>query len=212
MREEADHGDKPDVRVRRAYDEPKPDDGTRVLVDRIWPRGLTTDKARLDLWFKQVAPSTELRKWYSHDPERFEEFGRRYREELKDAERAQGFKYLRELANSERDADAAHRDQACQDQRGCRARRPDQGLSRAVLVSTIGCTPACSTSKVSSPRRRGCPPSPGRRCSTPTRGNGRRQPASASGSSARSPTECRHCGAGSAERRRWPCWRPNWSA
>jgi uncharacterized protein YeaO (DUF488 family) len=74
-------GDKPDVRVRRAYDEPKPDDGTRVLVDRIWPRGLTTDKARLDLWFKQVAPSTELRKWYSHDPERFEEFGRRYRED-----------------------------------------------------------------------------------------------------------------------------------
>ena len=93
-------GDKPDVRVRRAYDEPEPDDGTRVLVDRIWPRGLTKDKARLDQWFKQVAPSTELRKWYSHDPERFEEFGRRYREQLKDAERAQGLKHLRELANS----------------------------------------------------------------------------------------------------------------
>ena len=81
-------GGKPDVRVRRVYDEPEPEDGTRVLVDRIWPRGLTKDKARLDQWFKQVAPSTELRKWYSHDPERFEEFGRRYREELKDAERA----------------------------------------------------------------------------------------------------------------------------
>jgi len=93
-------GDKPDVRVRRAYDEPEPDDGTRVLVDRIWPRGLTKDKGRLDQWFKQVAPSTELRKWYSHDPERFEEFGRRYREQLKDAERAQGLKHLRELANS----------------------------------------------------------------------------------------------------------------
>jgi uncharacterized protein YeaO (DUF488 family) len=93
-------GGKPDVRVRRAYDEPEPDDGTRVLVDRIWPRGLTKDKARLDLWFKQVAPSTELRKWYSHDPERFEEFGCRYREELKDAERAQGLKHLQELANS----------------------------------------------------------------------------------------------------------------
>jgi uncharacterized protein YeaO (DUF488 family) len=99
MREEADHGRKPDVRVRRVYDEPAPDDGTRVLVDRIWPRGLTKDKARLDLWLKQVAPSTELRKWYSHDPERFEEFGRRYREELKD-ERAQALKHLRELARS----------------------------------------------------------------------------------------------------------------
>ena len=51
-------GGKPDVRVRRVYDEPEPDDGTRVLVDRIWPRGLTKDKARLDQWFKQVAPST----------------------------------------------------------------------------------------------------------------------------------------------------------
>jgi uncharacterized protein YeaO (DUF488 family) len=91
-------GDKPDVRVRRVYDEPEPEGGTRVLVDRIWPRGLTKDKARLDQWFKQVAPSTELRKWYSHDPERFEEFGRRYREELKDAERAQALKHLRELA------------------------------------------------------------------------------------------------------------------
>jgi uncharacterized protein YeaO (DUF488 family) len=93
-------GGKPDVRVHRVYDEPEPDDGTRVLVDRIWPRGLTKDKARLDQWFRQVAPSTELRKWYSHDPERFEEFGRRYREELKDAERAQALKYLRELAKS----------------------------------------------------------------------------------------------------------------
>ena len=55
-------GDKPDVRMRRAYDEPEPDDGIRVLVDRIWPRGLTKDKARLDQWLKQVAPSTELRK------------------------------------------------------------------------------------------------------------------------------------------------------
>jgi uncharacterized protein YeaO (DUF488 family) len=91
---------KPDVRVRRVYDEPEPDDGTRVLVDRIWPRGLTKDKARLDQWCKQVAPSSQLRKWYGHDPERFEEFGRRYREELKDAERAPALQQLRELANS----------------------------------------------------------------------------------------------------------------
>ena len=108
-------GGKPDVRVRRVYDEPEPDDGTRVLVDRIWPRGLTKDKARLDQWSKQVAPSTELRKWYSHDPERFEEFDRRYREELKDAERAQATQ-APAGAGQEWDADAAHRDQACRDQ------------------------------------------------------------------------------------------------
>jgi uncharacterized protein YeaO (DUF488 family) len=93
-------GGKPDVRVRRVYDDPEPDDGTRVLVDRLWPRGLTKDKARLDQWCKQVAPSTDLRKWYSHYPERFEEFGRRYREELKDAERARALQHLRELAKS----------------------------------------------------------------------------------------------------------------
>ena len=91
-------GGRPDVRVRRVYDEPEPDDGIRVLVDRIWPRGLTKDEARFDLWLKQIAPSTELRKWYSHDPERFEEFGRRYREELKDVERAQALEHLRQLA------------------------------------------------------------------------------------------------------------------
>lgn len=95
-------GRKPDVRVRRVYDEPDPDDGTRVLVDRVWPRGLTKDKARLDQWCKQVAPSTQLRKWYSHDPERFEEFDRRYREELKDAERAPALEHLQELARSGR--------------------------------------------------------------------------------------------------------------
>ena len=93
-------GGKPDVRVRRVYDESAPDDGTRVLVDSIWPRGLTKDKARLDQWCKQVAPSSQLRKWYSHDPKRFEEFDRRYREELNDAERAQALQHLRELAKS----------------------------------------------------------------------------------------------------------------
>jgi uncharacterized protein YeaO (DUF488 family) len=69
-----------EVRVRRVSDEPEPDDGTRVLVDRVWPPGLTRDKARLDQWCKQVAPSTQLGTWYRHDPERFEEFDRRSRE------------------------------------------------------------------------------------------------------------------------------------
>ena len=69
--------EKPAVQVRRAYEEPTPGDGTRVLVDRLWPRGLSKEKADLDEWCKSVAPSTALRKWYDHDPERFEEFTRR---------------------------------------------------------------------------------------------------------------------------------------
>lgn len=69
---------KPDVRVRRVYEEAEEDDGVRVLVDRIWPRGMTKAKAALDEWCKHVAPSTELRKWYSHDPAKFAEFTKRY--------------------------------------------------------------------------------------------------------------------------------------
>lgn len=85
------------VRVRRVYEEPEPDDGARVLVDRFWPRGLTKAKAALDEWRKDVAPSDELRTWYGHDPGRFEEFGRRYREELKDPRLAETLAHLREL-------------------------------------------------------------------------------------------------------------------
>ena len=86
------------VRVRRAYDEPEPTDGSRVLVDRLWPRGLSKARAALDEWCKNVAPSGELRTWYNHDPDRFEEFSRRYRQELKDPERAEALAHLRELA------------------------------------------------------------------------------------------------------------------
>ncbi|MEU0483410.1 DUF488 family protein [Streptosporangium sp. NPDC006013] len=88
----------PKVRVRRVYEEPEAQDGARVLVDRVWPRGLSKEKAHLQEWCKAVAPSTELRKWYGHDPARFEEFGRRYRAELKDPERATALEHLRELA------------------------------------------------------------------------------------------------------------------
>jgi uncharacterized protein YeaO (DUF488 family) len=86
------------VKVRRVYDQRAHGDGARVLVDRIWPRGLSKAKADLDEWCKTVAPSTELRKWYDHDPERFEEFGRRYRLELEESERAEGLRHLRDLA------------------------------------------------------------------------------------------------------------------
>ncbi|PZS40002.1 MAG: DUF488 domain-containing protein [Pseudonocardiales bacterium] len=88
---------KHEVRVRRAYDEPGSGDGARVLVDRIWPRGLSKERAAFDEWCKPVAPSTSLRKWYGHDPERFEEFGRRYRAELEEPERAEAVAHLREL-------------------------------------------------------------------------------------------------------------------
>ena len=80
------------------YEEPDPGDGTRVLVDRIWPRGLTKARAALNEWCKNVAPSNELRKWYSHDPDRFEDFGHRYRAELKDPRRAEALAHLSELA------------------------------------------------------------------------------------------------------------------
>lgn len=71
------------VFLKRVYDSPAESDGERVLVDRIWPRGLTKVKARVDLWLKDVAPSTELRKWFGHDPEKWTEFKQRCRAELK---------------------------------------------------------------------------------------------------------------------------------
>lgn len=89
------------VQVRRVYEEPTPEDGARVLVDRLWPRGLTKAKAALDEWCKDVAPSDELRRWYGHDPGRFAEFSRRYRRELKDPEHVAAVRHLRDLANSE---------------------------------------------------------------------------------------------------------------
>ena len=89
---------KHEVKVGRAYDKAAREDGARVLVDRIWPRGLSKERAELDEWCKLVAPSTELRKWYQHDPDRFEEFGRRYRAELEDPERVEALAHLRELA------------------------------------------------------------------------------------------------------------------
>ena len=70
------------VKLKRVYDEPSEDDGTRILVDRLWPRGLTKEKAHIDLWLKEVAPSNELRKWFAHDPEKWPEFQARYHAEL----------------------------------------------------------------------------------------------------------------------------------
>ncbi|ACI51294.1 protein of unknown function DUF488 [Gluconacetobacter diazotrophicus PA1 5] len=71
------------IHVRRIYDPPEPAEGARILVDRLWPRGMSKARAALTLWLKDIAPSTELRLWFGHDPERWTEFQRRYRAELK---------------------------------------------------------------------------------------------------------------------------------
>lgn len=83
------------VRVRRIYDDREPGDGVRVLVDRVWPRGLSREKAHIDEW---QTPSTGLRKWYGHDPLRFDEFSHRYRLELKEPPGARAVEHLRTLA------------------------------------------------------------------------------------------------------------------
>lgn len=72
-----------DVRIKRAYEPAASSDGRRVLVDRLWPRGVSRERAKLDGWEKELAPSTELRQWFGHEPSRFEEFHRRYTEELR---------------------------------------------------------------------------------------------------------------------------------
>lgn len=90
------------ILLRRVYDDPAPDGGFRVLVDRVWPRGLSKDAAHLDEWMKEVAPSTLLRRWYGHRPERFTEFRRRYLAELADPQPAAAMNRLRELARKRR--------------------------------------------------------------------------------------------------------------
>jgi uncharacterized protein YeaO (DUF488 family) len=84
------------VRLKRAYATPAADDGTRILVDRLWPRGLSKERAAIDQWMKDIAPTTGLRKWFGHDPTRWEEFRRRYSKEV--SEKADLLDQLRSLA------------------------------------------------------------------------------------------------------------------
>lgn len=88
-----------EIRVRRVYDELEPDDGFRALVDRVWPRGLRKEVAHFDAWVRAVAPSTELRHWFGHDPDRFTEFRTRYRDELTTPERQAALAQLRAAAD-----------------------------------------------------------------------------------------------------------------
>lgn len=90
-----------DVVVRRVYDDPDPGEGTRILVDRLWPRGLSKERAELDEWCKAVAPSPELRKWYAHDETRYGEFTERYQAELRHGEQHEALERLRQRARSE---------------------------------------------------------------------------------------------------------------
>lgn len=76
------------IQIKRVYDKPERRDGLRVLVERLWPRGLTKQKARVDVWLKDIAPSHELRRWYGHDPDKWPEFQRRYRAELRENKEA----------------------------------------------------------------------------------------------------------------------------
>lgn len=84
------------VKLKRAYEAPAPDDGTRILIDRLWPRGVRKTEAAIDEWMKEIAPSTPLRKWFGHDPERWQEFRRRYRSEIR--QHSAEFERLRALA------------------------------------------------------------------------------------------------------------------
>jgi len=86
------------VALKRVYDEPEPDDGTRVLVERLWPRGLSKERAHVNVWLKEIAPSRELRTWFGHDPEKFAEFRRRYETELASETGQAALATLRELA------------------------------------------------------------------------------------------------------------------
>ena len=87
------------IALKRVYDESEPDDGTRMLVERLWPRGLTKERAHVDLWLKEIAPSRELRIWFGHDPVKFTEFRRRYETELASETGQAALARLRELAN-----------------------------------------------------------------------------------------------------------------
>ena len=84
------------IAIKRAYDRPSPQDGVRILIDRLWPRGLSKAKLKIDAWPRELTPSTDLRKWYRHEPRRFSEFRRRYRAEL--AEHATELAALRATA------------------------------------------------------------------------------------------------------------------
>src|SRR5690242_19724858 len=89
---------KPQIAIKRVYNEHEPKDGARVLVDRLWPRGISKERAHIDVWLKELAPSNELRKWFGHEPEKFAEFRRRYEAELRSEEAQAALRQLEDKA------------------------------------------------------------------------------------------------------------------
>lgn len=85
------------LKTKRVYDLPEKTDGKRILVDRFWPRGLAKERAKIDVWLREIAPSNELRKWFGHKPEKWKEFQHRYGEELRRSERKEQLRHLRAL-------------------------------------------------------------------------------------------------------------------
>ncbi|QKK01466.1 MAG: DUF488 family protein [Pseudomonadota bacterium] len=92
---------KPEIGIQRIYDDKGQVSATRVLVDRVWPRGISKDEADLDHWYKEIAPSTELRKWFGHDPKLWAAFKQKYRKELKDDDKREKLGELAEMARSD---------------------------------------------------------------------------------------------------------------
>lgn len=85
------------VKLKRAYDDPAKNDGKRILVDRVWPRGVSKEKLNLDEWFKDIGPSKDLRQWFDHDPDKFNEFKKKYRKELQDGDQKASYDKLKQI-------------------------------------------------------------------------------------------------------------------
>lgn len=88
------------IKIKRIYEEPLEADGFRILIDRLWPRGVSKEKAKIDLWLKEIAPSDELRKWFSHDPEKWTDFKDKYKIEL--ADKLESIKKIKEIKKKEK--------------------------------------------------------------------------------------------------------------
>jgi uncharacterized protein YeaO (DUF488 family) len=89
------------IKIKRVYDPPEASDGARILIDRLWPRGIAKDRARIDEWLKEIAPSEQLRQWFGHQPERWEAFQKRYHEELTSTEKPELIQRIKSLAKKD---------------------------------------------------------------------------------------------------------------
>src|SRR5699024_5242326 len=89
------------VKLKRIYEEASKNDGARILVDRVWPRGISKEKANLDEWLKEIGPSTELRKWFNHDPEKYNEFKEKYKKEIEEGKQKEELDNMKEISKKE---------------------------------------------------------------------------------------------------------------